>query len=215
MSLPLSRILQASDPLPAHLQHIVHDRFESRQPQHNARKVEYTSVLHAIEQIALESPLKLIVDVGGAGSPLSLMVKDVTGVMPLVVDPADDIANCDLHTYLQHNPQLADLVLCISVIEHVKDEAQFLYDLSCLVAPGGWLILTMDFATTVPDTYHFHWMRERIYTPLAMVTMQEKCAINRMDRWPWTPAPNYCIPFTPLVHDYGFCSLVLRKRVKP
>lgn len=210
MTLPLSRILQASDPLPAHLQHIVHDRFESMQPQHNARKIEYASVLQALEQMTLDSPLKIIVDVGGAGSPLPLMVEEVTGVRPKVIDPAVD-QGIDLHEYLQRNPPLANVVLCISVIEHVKDEAQFLYDLSCLVAPGGWLILTMDFAATLPDTYHFHWMRERIYTPVSMFDLA--VTLQKHGLRVWRDDPLYNVPFIPLVHDYAFSSLVLRKRV--
>src|SRR5678816_3132100 len=144
--LPRSRILQPSDvaQMSGDLARIVDWKFDTRAPQHNARKVEYTAVLEAVEQITFDSPSKVIVDVGGAGSPLPDMVKEITGIRPLVIDPADDVANCDLTSYLQLNPPLANIVLCISVIEHVQDEAQFLYELTSLLAPGGWLVLTMD-----------------------------------------------------------------------
>lgn len=210
--LPRSRILQSSDvaQMSGDLARIVDWKFDTRAPQHNARKVEYTAVLEAIEQITFDSPAKVIVDVGGAGSPLPEMVKEVTGILPMVIDPAESEKNVDLHTYLQRNPPLANIVLCISVIEHVKDEAQFLYDLTNLVAPGGWLILTMDFASAQPDTYHFHWMRERIYTPTVMQRLGDDlsdlhCAVDEA---------GYTESFTPLVHDYTFAILCAQKRLK-
>lgn len=211
--LPRSRILQPSDvaQMSGDLARIVDWKFDTRAPQHNARKVEYTAVLEAIEQITFDSPAKVIVDVGGAGSPLPDMVKEITGIRPLVVDPADDVANYDLTSYLQLNPPLANIVLCVSVIEHVKDEAQFLYELTSLLAPGGWLILTMDFAATQPDTYHFHWMRERIYSSTGMVRVQ----YGLQEFFQCDPdLHEYTYPFVPLVHDYTFASLCAQKRLK-
>jgi SAM-dependent methyltransferase len=221
--LPLSRFLQPSDvaSLSDRLQALVEDRFAARSPQHTARKIEYTTVLEALEQMSLERPLKEVIDIGGAGSPLPLMVQDTLGLRypPPVIDP--EIGNgTDLHGYLQLNPRLCDVVLCISVIEHVKDEHQFLYDLSQLVAPGGWLILTMDAVNQgsgTPDTYHFHWMRERIYGYNDRERVRNTLRLWNLHLW----GPSGCqlvsdvAPTEPLVHDYSFFSLVFQKGVRP
>jgi SAM-dependent methyltransferase len=211
VTLPLSRILQPSDAhsLPGALQGIVHDRFETRAPQHNARKIEYATVLAALQEMSLTRTLRHLVDIGGAGSPLPGMVGDLLGVVPAVIDPA--AGGLDLHAYLQTNPHLCDVVLCVSVLEHVKDERQMLYDLAQLVVPGGWLVLTMDYGATQPDTYHFHWMRERIYAFDDLLRVTSTLGQFYFTVWgsrDYVNAPTDC-----LVHDYNFVSLIVQKAV--
>lgn len=141
--------------------------------QHRARVWEYDLALRAgamtsNDQLVMYSEM-LWLDVGGAGSPLAWLVADIAHTPVQIIDPefnglgigVDDKAN---------NVRLlagkADFISCISVLEHVEDEPAFLQDLTALLAPGGVLLLTTDYVDEAPagDTFHFHWMRKRIYT---------------------------------------------------
>jgi hypothetical protein len=176
--------------------------------QHPARRWEYALALRALHQYAPLTTKLVAVDVGGAGSPFFRMVADFAGVYPEVVDPAS--GGPDLASYLAERPRLADVVTCLSVVEHVPSEADFFYHLACLTAPGGLLVLTMDAVgeEVEQDTYHYHWMRERIYTPKQLRLRVE--ALRRFQVEPEQP-PDYA-GFTPQVFDYSFASLVARKR---
>lgn len=131
------------------------------------RRWEYAQALRAQEywfdHAAQNRPIGRITDVGGSGSPLHRMVgSDRTWV----VDPK---ANMALDQWVQQDTtRLSAQVYCLSVIEHVADLDQFLYHLSCLVAPGGLLVLTTDVCDSPKsrpdDVYHYHWMRTRIFS---------------------------------------------------
>ena len=101
------------------------------------------------------------------------------------------------------------------MLEHVEDEAQFLYDLTALLMPGGWLVLTMDYAPVDgPDRYHFHWMRQRIYTPTLLTRLIADLA--RLHCRPYL-AVDYRAPEGLLLaaEGYTFASLVVRKALRP
>lgn len=186
---------------------IVDERWDGT--QHEARRWEYALALRAIDTHYPGTPwAPRVVDVGGAGSPFWRMVGDLTSNIPDVVDPAS--GGPDLAGYLTKRPHLANAVTCLSVLEHVPDEGQFLYHLGCLVAPGGVLVLTMDAVgdEAVQDTYHFHWMRQRIYTPERLAGVLAQLA--PLGLVPESP-PNFLYP-GPQVYDYSFVSLVCRKR---
>jgi len=172
--IPLSKTLDLADfdQLTEEL-HVVDARFRDASEQHPMRRWEYALALHALryyETQGIDPHVNLIVDVGGAGSPFWHMLHDEGYPRTQVIDPKE---NCTLQRYLRENAALADAVFCISVLEHVKDLDRFCYHLSCLVAPGGLLFLTVDFcdgptilpACTVDDRYHFHWDRQRIFNP--------------------------------------------------
>jgi hypothetical protein len=129
--------------------------------QHPSRRWEYALALHA-QATWTQKTLRQggpIVDVGGAGSTFWKMV----GGAPVVVDPRE---GPDLAHFVVEGARLAQQVFCLSVLEHVDDLDRFVYHLGCLVAPGGLLVLTMDYAPEEgPDIYHWHWMRQRIFTP--------------------------------------------------
>lgn len=136
--------------------------------QHKSRRWEYAMALHALDRWCDLSPAQTrrLVDVGGAGSGFTKMAHASSASW--LCSQVDPTVNCDLETYLTSRPPLADAVTCISVIEHVKDLHRFVYHLSCLVAPGGLLFLTMDSCDDQTigeptDVYHWHWMRERIF----------------------------------------------------
>jgi len=237
MSLPLSKTLDPADfdQLTEELA-IVDQYFTSEREQHPMRRWEYAMALRALatwkEGRDYRDP-STIADIGGGGSPFSLMLKDPH---PIVIDPSESGGE-DLAHYLttphwsmdESHPMLQQAVFCLSVIEHVDDLDRFLYHLSCLVAPGGLLFLTFD-TTNSPedeDRYHFHWMRKRIFrwTPeldpqfigfrspfvylpnvtflLAALTQQNFTLLGEIDG----------IWHGNQVYDYSFASLALVKRL--
>jgi len=132
--------------------------------QHWSRRWEYAMALKAVRTWETDRQAHVAVDVGGAGSPFHSMLSDELGCHVDLVDPAYAPRPRSLEEHVQRHPNLADIVTCISVIEHVEDLETFCYHLATLVAPGGLLFLTCDYWNLyAPDTAHFHWMRKRIF----------------------------------------------------
>jgi Methyltransferase domain len=163
--LPLSKIMAAGDA--AHLQEeleVVDPLFNSVAPQHDGRRWEYAMTIRAAGLVRRGGILPpLAIDVGGAGSPLYRML-DRVGFSCHVIDPT---LNMPLRTAVEKQLS-AGLVSCVSVIEHVKDLYEFIEDLKQVVDPGGILFLTSDIwdgRDEEKDAAHWHWMRERIFTP--------------------------------------------------
>ena len=137
--------------------------------QHPARTWEYAQVLRVM--IDLPARQRLMLDVGGAGSPLPWIVASRRGQPVQIIDPEFNGLTVGSEDP-DHNPGMnglrgrADFISCISVIEHVEGEEAFLRDLVELLAPGGVLLLTTDYVEDAPDgdVFQFHWMRKRIYT---------------------------------------------------
>jgi hypothetical protein len=217
--IPLSKVMAETDYPELRPQLAVVDLdFTSAREQHPARKWEYALALAAWKAWYLQrnkKPLQ-VYDIGGAGSPFQRMLKGVTVFDPdfgslAVVDPE---INVTLETLVQTGPRLADGVFCLSVLEHVENLDQFLYHLSCLVAPGGLLFLTADFCDDrslgwPEDHYHFHWMRKRIFNPYtwskvtAAFLARDFELLGTADFTGWQG---------PTVFDYSFISLALVRR---
>lgn len=218
--LPLSKTLDPADFAALTEELAIVDRhFTSAREQHPMRRWEYAMALRAFEQWGGSSTHDCI-DVGGAGSPFwrMLPVDNVT-----IVDPDEDQKT--LADYLRSNPRprLSPAVFCLSVLEHVDDLDQFLYHLSCLVAPGGLLFLTMDCCgcgssrETGPqghrperDRHHFHWMRKRIFRVADWAALIHTYhlfptfdLLGPSDDWRYHGDH---------VYDYAFASLALVKR---
>lgn len=183
-NLPLTKCLDPADFDQLAEELVIVDRyFTSAREQHPMRRWEYAMALRALaiwhrgESVGSITDLE-IYDVGGGGSPFQAIVQaalhrdDLDAV--LVIDPAAEEAEAyvmPLSQALRQHPSLGDAVFCLSVLEHVDDLDQFLYHLSCLVAPGGLLFLTMDSCDTYTSSWswpvdmaHFHWMRKRIFS---------------------------------------------------
>src|SRR6266576_3780824 len=149
---------------------LVDKHFTSAAPQHPMRRWEYAMALRATSFCA-DYP-GVCYDVGGAGSPFLTMIDELYKTKLNFMEVVDPAVSASLEYYVQKNPHLADVVYCISVLEHIppKDLPRFLYHLGCLVAPGGVLFLTVDSCDCTrhdashPDQHHFHWMREQIFT---------------------------------------------------
>lgn len=239
--LPLSKYLDPADFDQLGEELVIVDRwFTSAREQHPMRRWEYAMALRArrdwlqwdYEQHghANRAHGHLIKDVGGAGSPFAAIVSEDAGQPVGVIDPDQD-PGLSLAQYLRWRGQLAHEVYCLSVLEHVEDLDQFLYHLSCLTAPGGLLFLTFDTcgphatysAGEVLDTYHFNWMRRRIfsqanYESLAGIPTWASDQWPNLTRYGFSLLGDGQFPTGadypgPQVYDYTFASLALQKRI--
>ena len=206
MTLPLSKTLDPADyaELVEELQ-IVDLHFGRAREQHPQRRWEYALALRAIQEWGRISPAGVCrhVDVGGAGSPFRYMPDAPVEI----VDPDETVS---LAEYLDGCSRLASVVTCLSVLEHVDDLDRFCYHLSCLVAPGGLLFLTMDYwDQDGPDTAHFHWDRKRIFGP----SLYRDTAESFLDHdFVWFGERELTYHGHQLFGSYSFASLSLVKR---
>src|SRR5262249_19720594 len=179
--------------------------------QHPHRQWEYALALHAIwrwqtrPQQNFESP---VYDVGGAGSRFRHMLGAWTACDVVVIDPAED-GSGTVEEWAAGGSTLADVVTCISVIEHVAELDAFLYALAALVAPGGLVVFTMDYQNGDGiDDAKFHELRQRIFGPFSYDALRHRAATYHL-----TPFGDIDPTFHGThVHDYTFASLVLEKR---
>lgn len=225
--LPLSKTIDPADffQLAEELE-IVDASFKKDRPQHPMRRWEYAMALKALQryETQTDNPNQIgqVVDVGGAGSPFWRMLAASGFHRVQVIDPDE---NCTLEEHLHSGPPLADAVFCLSVLEHVDDLDRFCYHLSCLVAPGGLLFLTMDCREDddalcqrigdwcwPTDDRHFHWMRKRIFTPrmilAEVIDPLSYLGFSICGQVDGTPLAYH----GPQVYDYTFASLCLIKR---
>lgn len=221
MSLALSKTLDPADfaELAEELA-IVDTHFTSAREQHPMRRWEYAMALRAVREWQPAYTPVNVYDVGGAGSPFSAMCGSLMIGDPIVVDP--DVEphkgyRTPLAEFVRGGARLAQAVFCLSVMEHVDDLDQFLYHLSCLVAPGGLLFLTGDYCdgyytakddAGVPDHYHFHWMRKRIFNAYSWGMIA-----GILHRHSFVHLGGVDVAWHgPQVYDYTFASLALVKR---
>jgi len=179
--------------------------------QHPHRRWEYALALHAIWRWRQRGRMlgEPLYDVGGSGSRFHLMLCEWCDVETEIIDPREH-GSGTVEEWAQAGTRLADVVTCISVIEHVGDEERFLYHLSSLVAPGGLLVVTMDYWNRCGerDTTTTQDQRRRIYCPRSYQNLRLKCVPLHLHTFGG---------LDPAFHgnqlgDYTFASLVLEKR---
>ena len=162
-----------------------------------------------------------IADIGGGGSYFWQVLATLTPTPITVVDMAPvptleagqgSYYQDTVQTYAAHAPhQQFDILTAISVIEHVKagEVRPFLRACRMLLKPGGLLFLTTDYwDADGPDTAHFHWMRERIYTQEAirrLLISARALGFRSFGIGDWRYAG-------PQVYDYSVASLALVTR---
>lgn len=218
MSLPLSKYYDPEKDLPALADELVYvdAHFTKDAPQSEHRRWEYAMALRALYIWEQEGHrVSRVVDVGGAGSPFWRML-DVDNVQ--IIDPSIP-GNCTLAGFVKDGSRTFSSVFCLSVLEHVEDLDQFLYHLSCLVAPGGLLFLTVDCCgcedhLPEEDPHHFSGMRKRIFTYPALkkvgqaLLARDFALLQGMDYLDYQPRL-YGGATDP---GYSFASLALVKR---
>lgn len=213
--MPLTKVFAPADLLSLGPELAIVDReFHAEVTQADCRRWEYAQTLRAVdwwrEQAASIDGHPVIYDVGGAGSPFIRMLPQAWSAG--IVDPKIDWT---LAEYVRHlHPALADLVTCLSVVEHVEQVEEFLYHLSCLVAPGGVLVLTTDCRENqpcaAPDDRHFHWDRKRIFCPWRI----EASLISPLMRLGFREVGGTNLTYTEHYQNWGYtvASLVMQKR---
>jgi SAM-dependent methyltransferase len=150
---------------------------------------------------------RLLLDVGGCASQLPEIL---AGVFPerfliQVIDPGVN------HT-IEASPLgdgCAAVITCVSVLEHVEKWKAFLRATVRHLAPGGLLVLTMDYWDCEgPDTAHFHWMRRRIYNRASVTDLlnflRDDLGCRRFGGVDWRFHGNH-------VYNYSFLATALIK----
>ncbi len=137
-----------------------------------------------------ERPYRLL-DVGGAGSPLTTIFNRMSPPRFLEAQVCDPKLNHAVEHFAKGVAAgCFDAVFSISTIEHVKAPVPFIKALAHLTAPGGLCFLTSDYWNcTGPDQAHFHWMRERIYNRESWVELYKAChqaGFQRLTQADWT-----------------------------
>lgn len=99
----------------------------------------------------------------GGYSPLLLALPGVKSViesdysygkqMPNRLDSKQSFCGASL-AYIPLADHTIDLVLCTEVLEHIEEDHKALDELARIVAPGGWLLLTVPTPPAVPDPAH-------------------------------------------------------------
>lgn len=217
MSIPLTKAANFAVDLPELAEElvIVDRHFESASRQDPARRWEYAMALRASRR---HNPLPSdMYDVGGAGSPFLAMLHEQADEWGAIIDPNEPGASCTLAEAVTAGMPMGDQVFCISVLEHLApaDLDQFLYHLSCLVAPGGLLFLTMDcWDGEGPDTAHFASMRQRIFSMedwlgLGATFLEYHFSMFPADTDEWV---DWEYHGAQLYGSYSFASLALIKR---
>lgn len=202
--IPLTKTLSPNDY--AHLTGplIVIDRHDMASQTNDHRRWEYAMASVAVHAHSRD-PRRKTLDVGGTGSPLRHILFDGAGLTVQVADPAETIP-------LEHVAHTYDVVTCVSVLEHVPDLYDFCDHLARVVALGGVLFLTMDIwdhPINEPDTAHFSWLRERIFTVESWKDLAEiffKAGFRLHGEADWNYYGDALFPL-----GYSLCSLSLVK----
>jgi SAM-dependent methyltransferase len=117
-----------------------------------------------------------------------------------------------LDYYLEHGADLSsfDLILSVSVLEHVQDDVQFVRLIGELLKPGGTAILTVDFAEAYKPGLKKPIVDHRLYTTEricdVLVPALGNCALLDLPKW-----SEGVEDFEYEGVRYGFATLVFRK----
>jgi len=128
------------------------------------------------------------------------------------VEGIDPQINFDLHTFRQNYNVGFDIVFSTSVIEHVKDDEEFVKDICDLLLPGGYGILTMDFnnnykvGDSLPATDLRFYTKYDLDIRLRRIIESKGCEL--VEESDWVGEPEF-------FHDgcsYSFATFVFRKK---
>jgi hypothetical protein len=199
----LSRTLDLGDYV--QLRSELHYAEEHHIPAEGGRRWEYALALHALGRWSEAFPLRKwvapIYQIGRPEPQGPSLLHHATECDAQVVDPTQ-LAEMT-------GQRLSPLVVALSVIDAVRNDAEFLYYCSCLLAPGGLLVLTFPFWQRCgADTAVGHNDRFRIYCPKLYQALRAQAAEYLLSPFGGVD-PTW---HGPQVHDYTLASLVLEKR---
>jgi SAM-dependent methyltransferase len=129
--------------------------------------------------------------------------------------PGNTWINASLKTFREwHNTSyFYDVVFCISVIEHVAADHEFLKSLADMVKQGGLLFLTTDIMPTMPPAppkngYVFDNLREHNYTLSDIIKK-----ISYLNELGFEIFGDADLRYHgDKVFDYSFCSIAMRRK---
>jgi hypothetical protein len=193
----LSRTLDVADYVG--LRDELHYVTEQNIAQAEARRWEYALALHAVGRWSEVVQFRRWVGYPEPQGP-SLLYK-ATECETVVIDPShlDDI----------EGRPLALVVTALSVLQAVENPEATLYYCSCLLAPGGLLILTFPFWNRCgEDTAIGHEHRRRMYCPKLYTALRAHAASCLLTPFGGVDTTWHGTQ----VHDYSMASLVLEKK---
>ncbi len=124
----------------------------------------------------------------------------------------DPVYGYDLHKFVLNHSAKFDNVFATSVIEHVKDDEEFLSDMCSVLKPRGWGFLTTDFkddyknGDPLPATDIRFYTRYDLEKRLVGVLARNACEL--VDEPDWTDKDNFVYQG----HHYSFATFVFRKK---
>jgi SAM-dependent methyltransferase len=134
---------------------------------------------------------------------LKLLEFNIAGIDPVI--------NYDLHTYKEKTHYKFGVIFATSVIEHVKDDEQFIQDICDLLEVGGRAILTCDFNNNYKPGDPLPYSNYRIYTEHDLNSRLRKIIENNycilMGKPNWKGEPDFWYQG----HNYSFATLTFWK----
>lgn len=160
---PLNRILTDTDRI---MYGFAMRHMEMSCPEMMSRKIPSANVQQAFVYLAVRSALlsketASVLCVGSFEDTACATLK-ADGIQVLEIDP--DVNGMDLHKFFSSTTKKFDVIFSTSVIEHVKNDEQFIAEICQLLAPGGQAILTTDFKEDYRKGDPLPYSDERFYT---------------------------------------------------
>lgn len=128
------------------------------------------------------------------------------------VTDVDPQINYDLHTFALQNYEEFDIIVSTSVLEHVKDDEEFIKDCCNLLNKGGYAIFTMDFkegykqGDPLPATDLRFYTNRDLNERLSNIINENGCKLVG-DYTSWIGEPDFVYQG----HSYSFATFVFRK----
>lgn len=96
-----------------------------------------------------------VIDVGGRSKPVSKRVKDWQvkdyEIFDSGLEEGEKFTHFNLNEPHFHNPELAEYVFCLEVMEYITDPVQAIVNLNYLTKPGGIIYITFPFLYPVHE----------------------------------------------------------------
>jgi SAM-dependent methyltransferase len=129
----------------------------------------------------------------------------ITGIDPEV--------NCDLHTFYEQTDDVFDVIFSVSVIEHVKDDEEFIDEICKLLKPGGLAILTCDFKNDYKKGDPLIYPDFRFYTEVDLGNRLRTIIENNNCTYVGTPNWYGKPDFQLDGFNYSFATIMFRKSI--
>ncbi|HXY53899.1 MAG TPA: class I SAM-dependent methyltransferase [Nitrospirota bacterium] len=194
------------EPVIKKLFEIVPDMMSRKLPEAN---IQQAFVLDTVYRFALAHKNPKMLCIGSHDDTAAASLKK----LGLLLDEVDPLINYDLDTFM-HKPstdkESYDIVFATSVIEHVKNDELFLTQMTELLAPGGFAILTCDYNDQYKPGDRLPQEDFRFYTQYdikqRLLPLLHNCSFVDTPYWD-NPKPD----FTYAGCVYTFATIVIKK----